>query len=69
LEQIAQKVINYEQETYAEYYRRSSRSVQKANVRRKVPIKEDLIGELVLCCTKGGKNFKPTGDGTRPNQK
>jgi hypothetical protein len=57
----------YKKESYVEFWRRDSRTIEAARKRGiNRPLKADLkYYELNYCCIHGGQAFKPRGKGTR----
>ena len=69
-------VLAFEQAQFVQLYVRRSRSIKSALESKRISrtlakvIKEDLLyTEVEYACIHGGKNFKTTSKGDRPNQK
>ena len=69
--ELESKLTSFEDTNFVQLYIRRSRSIQGTSSRApKKTFNEDLkYSEIDLACTHGGKNFKSTSKGKRPNQK
>ena len=68
---LLDKISTFEQAQFVQLYIRRSRTIIAAAKRRTKKIyNEDLkYAELEYACINGGKNFKTTSTGERPNQR
>ena len=71
LTELCDKISDFEQTECVQLYIRRSRSITSAaKLSSKKNFNEDLkYSELEYVCIHGGKNFKTTSTGERPNQK
>ena len=68
---LCDKISTFEQTQFVQLYIRRSRTITAASKRRTKKIyNEDLkYAEIEYACINGGKNFKTTSTGERPNQR
>ena len=67
---IYDAVSAFQQATFVQLYRRCSRKIKSASVRApKKNFNQDLVySEIDYACQHGGKKYKTTSTGKRPNQ-
>ena len=69
--ELKDKIADFEKENFVQLYIRRSRSIEAAAKRapRKQFNSELKYSEIEYSCIHGGKSFKTTSTGERPNQK
>lgn len=71
LEQLSAALKAYEETTFTQFWRSSSRTILGARKKGlKRPIREELVySEIVFSCANGGRKYTSKSTGARPNQR
>lgn len=71
LEQLSAALKVYEETTFTQFWRSSSRTISGARKKGlKRPIKEELVySEIIFSCANGGRKYTSKSTGARPNQR
>ena len=63
---LEKKLERYERQTFTEFWKRDTRTVESAKKSMDRQLKKELkYYEVKFCCIHGGKSFKPKGKGIR----